>query len=38
MESNAPIVWHVDDLKISHKSPDVVTSVIGDLKKEFEVI
>jgi hypothetical protein len=29
------IVWHVDDLKISHKSPDVVTNVIDLLQDEF---
>jgi len=29
------IVWHVDDLKISHVSPDVVTGVIEQLNLEF---
>jgi hypothetical protein len=29
------IVWHVDDLKISHIDKDVVTSVIGIVEKEF---
>jgi len=29
------IVWHVDDLKISHVSPDMVTDVINKLSKDF---
>ena len=29
------IIWHVDDLKISHAEPDVVTSVIKLLESEF---
>ena len=29
------IVWHVDDLKISHMDYDVVTSVIEVIEKEF---
>ena len=29
------IVWHVDDLKISHVDGDVVTSIIEILDKEF---
>jgi len=29
------VAWHVDDLKISHESPDVVTSIIDKLNKEF---
>jgi hypothetical protein len=29
------IVWHVDDLKISHVNPDVVSSVINDLNQVF---
>ena len=29
------IVWHVDDLKISHVNKKVVTKVIDLLKKEF---
>jgi hypothetical protein len=28
-------VWHVDDLKISHKNPNVVTSIIQQLKEKF---
>ena len=31
----ATIIWHVDDLKISHKFPDVVTKIIRDLAEEF---
>jgi hypothetical protein len=31
----ATIVWHVDDLKISHASKDVVTGIITKLSKEF---
>ena len=31
------ILWHVDDLKISHVNPDVVTQVIQQLEKEFGV-
>jgi hypothetical protein len=29
------ILWHVDDLKISHVDPDVVTSVIDMIEAEF---
>jgi hypothetical protein len=32
------IVWHVDDLKISHKDPKVVDQVIASLKEEYEQI
>jgi hypothetical protein len=31
------IVWHVDDLKISHVDPEVVTSVIEDLSSVFGI-
>ena len=33
--SQATIVWHVDDLKISHKDPAVVDGIIEDLRLEF---
>ena len=29
------ILWHVDDLKISHVDPDVVTDMIKTTDKEF---
>jgi Reverse transcriptase (RNA-dependent DNA polymerase) len=29
------ILWHVDNLKISHEDPGVVTDIIKQLKKEF---
>jgi hypothetical protein len=29
------IVWHVDDLKVSHMSAQVVTDVIEMVRKEF---
>jgi len=29
------IVWHVDDLKISHVDPEVVSLIIGHLSKEY---
>jgi len=29
------VAWHVDDLKISHVSLDVVSSIIDKLNKEF---
>jgi hypothetical protein len=29
------IVWHVDDLKISHVEEEVVSSIISDLNEEF---
>ena len=29
------ILWHVDDLKISHESTDVVTDMIDLLEMEF---
>ena len=29
------ICWHVDDLKLSHKSDHVVTDIIHHLQKEF---
>ena len=31
----ATILWHVDDLKISHVDPNVVTDILKDLDKEF---
>ena len=33
--SQCTILWHVDDLKISHKNADVVTSIIKQLNDEF---
>jgi hypothetical protein len=33
--SQCTILWHVDDLKISHADPNVVTSVIKQLEGEF---
>ena len=30
------IVWRVDDLKLSHKDPDVVTEIIAYLKGLYE--
>jgi hypothetical protein len=30
------IVWHVDDLKISHKDSAVVDQIIASLKQEYE--
>ena len=29
------VVWHVDDLKISHKNRDTVDALINQLKKKF---
>jgi hypothetical protein len=29
------MVWHIDDLKISHKDKDVFDDVIRDLENEF---
>ena len=29
------ILWHVDDIKISHLDPNVVTAIIEQLKKEY---
>ena len=36
--SQCTIVWHVDDLKISHKDHNVVSDVIASLKTEYEQI
>jgi hypothetical protein len=33
--SQCTVLWHVDDLKISHVEPEVVTSVIDSLSKKF---
>lgn len=33
--SQCTILWHVDDLKISHSDPNVVTSVVKQLEQEF---
>jgi len=33
--SQCTILWHVDDLKISHVNPKVVTNVIKELETEF---
>ena len=32
------IVWHVDDSKISHAEPEVVTSVIGMIEERFKEV
>ena len=29
------LVWHVDDMKISHADPKVVTDIINQLEQEF---
>ena len=29
------VLWHVDDMKISHKMPDVVTSFMEYIKKKY---
>lgn len=29
------ILWHVDDIKISHRDPDTVSSIVGLLQGEF---
>jgi hypothetical protein len=34
-ENQCTIVWHVDDLKISHANPEVVSTIINDLNKVF---
>ena len=33
--SQCTVLWHVDDLKISHKNPEVVTAIIKQLNDEF---
>ena len=33
--SQATIVWHVDDAKISHASPRVVTWILEEIEKWF---
>jgi hypothetical protein len=33
--SQCTVVWHVDDLKISHLDPAVITHVIGKLSEVF---
>ncbi len=33
--SQATIVWHVDDAKISHKDPEVVSWILGKIKDSF---
>ena len=34
-ESQCTICWHVDDCKISHRDPKVVTRIINMLKEKF---
>ena len=29
------VIWHVDDLKIAHTDPEVVTQLINDLNYKF---
>jgi hypothetical protein len=29
------LLWHVDDLKILHVDPEIVTGVIGQLEEDF---
>jgi hypothetical protein len=36
--SQLTIVWHVDDLKISHKDSVIVDEIIASLKSEYEAI
>lgn len=36
--SQLTIVWHVDDLKISHKDKAVVDEIIKSLRSEYEII
>jgi len=33
--SQCTVLWHVDDLKISHRNPDVVTEVISQLQERY---
>ena len=33
--SQCTIIWHVDDLKISHKKSSVVDNIITSLKEEY---
>ena len=33
--SQCTIVWHVDDLKLSHKYPEVIEKIIASLDKEY---
>jgi len=30
-----PVVWHVDDIKISHVSKDFITRIINDLLEKY---
>ena len=34
-ELQATIVWHIDNLKISHKDPAIVTDILQHLTKRF---
>ena len=37
-DKQCTIVWHMDDLKISHhKDPEVLTNIIKDLNRKFDV-
>jgi hypothetical protein len=29
------IIWHVDDLKISHVDPEIVSEIISDISKKY---
>jgi hypothetical protein len=30
-----PILWHVDDIKVSHMDPDVVTMILATINEEY---
>ena len=36
--SRCTVCWHVDDCKISHRDPEVVTSIINMFQKEFSKV
>lgn len=37
-DSQATIVWHVDDCKVSHRDPDTVSWILDQIKDSFEEI
>ena len=34
-DKQCTIIWHVDDLKISHIDPDIVSRVLADIDAEY---
>ena len=34
-DKQCTIIWHIDDLKMSHVDPDIVSSILADIDSEY---